>query len=39
LELLDAARLAAKAMLGEHIKMVDQHLDRWLGGTEHFLKA
>jgi ATP-dependent DNA helicase RecG len=39
LELLDAARLAAKAMLTEHIKMVDQHLDRWLGGTEHFLKA
>jgi ATP-dependent DNA helicase RecG len=39
LELLDAARLAARAMLAKHTEQVDQHLDRWLGGTEHFLKA
>jgi ATP-dependent DNA helicase RecG len=38
-ELLAWAREAAQAMLKSHIKEVDAHLERWLGGAEHFLKA
>ena len=37
--LLDYARDAARVMLEKHQEMVDVHLDRWLGGTEHFLRA
>jgi ATP-dependent DNA helicase RecG len=38
-ELLIAARFAARAMLTDYSTLVDAHLERWLGGAEHFLKA
>jgi ATP-dependent DNA helicase RecG len=38
-ELLAWAREAAQTMLVHHTKEVDAHLERWLGGAEHFLKA
>jgi ATP-dependent DNA helicase RecG len=38
-ELLISARLAAQAMLTDYSATVDAHLERWLGGAEHFLKA
>jgi ATP-dependent DNA helicase RecG len=38
-ELLAWAREAAQTMLVHHTQEVDAHLERWLGGAEHFLKA
>jgi ATP-dependent DNA helicase RecG len=38
-QLLAWARQAAQTMLIHHTNEVDAHLERWLGGTEHFLKA
>jgi ATP-dependent DNA helicase RecG len=37
--LVDQARDAAVEMLRDHPQLADQHLQRWMGGREEFLKA
>jgi ATP-dependent DNA helicase RecG len=37
--LIEPARDAASQLLAEYPEVVDQHLARWLGAREHYLKA
>ena len=38
-ELLEAARRLAPQMLDQHPALADQHVTRWLGGRQDYLKA
>jgi ATP-dependent DNA helicase RecG len=37
--LIEPTRQAAQSMLQSHSDVATQHLNRWLGGREHYLKA
>jgi ATP-dependent DNA helicase RecG len=39
LDLLEAARGAAQDLLRDHPEVVRQHLNRWLGGRQHYLRV
>ena len=38
-DLLESARKTAELLLTEHPESAERHLERWLGGRDHFLKA
>jgi len=38
-DLLESARETAEVLLTEHPERAEQHLERWLAGRDHFLKA